>query len=214
MRNVLFKIYWGWLSHKFTIKDSTVYSIFIVIITILNSMKQPELIITDDGSHSLYVEELDECYHSTHGAIQESKHVFLKHGLFHRLVTIKDPAVLEIGFGTGLNCMLTFLSCSNLSYTTIEKYPISSDIVSRLNYTTEPEEVKLLRQIHDAKWGVPVNLLDNELLKFQGDIKSFDFGVNRYDVIYFDAFSPESQPDLWTEEIFRKCMWLSKMVVF
>ncbi|MGQ1910294.1 tRNA (5-methylaminomethyl-2-thiouridine)(34)-methyltransferase MnmD [Marinifilum sp. RC60d5] len=167
-----------------------------------------ELKITEDGSYTFYMPDLDEHYHSTHGAVQESKHVFLEAGLNF---TDKNPIhILEIGFGTGLNCFLTLLESiktnRKIIYHSIELYPLEKDQIESLNYTenTVPLGKDLFQKIHQAKWNNNVEITKNFTLhKLLGDLRTSSF-PEKYDLIYFDAFAPDIQPDLWTAEIFTK----------
>jgi tRNA U34 5-methylaminomethyl-2-thiouridine-forming methyltransferase MnmC len=176
--------------------------------------KRPErkFITTADGSHTLYVPSLDEHYHSVHGAIQESMHVFIRAGLEEILKKQeKDLRIIEIGFGTGLNALLTFLEVSGMEiqvhYTTLEAYPLEEKIFTQLNYESllpQASGQHVLSQMQLTAWEIPVRLSANfSLLK--RCIKLEDFvPEDTYDLIYFDAFAPEVQPELWTESIFQK----------
>lgn len=167
-----------------------------------------ELKITEDGSYTFYMPDLDEHYHSTHGAIQESKHVFLEAGLNF---SDKNPIhILEVGFGTGLNCFLTLLESiktnRKIIYHSIELYPLEKDQIECLNYTekTDALGIDLFQKIHRADWNINVEITKNFTLhKLLGDLKTYTFS-GKYDLIYFDAFAPDVQADLWTEEIFKK----------
>jgi len=162
-------------------------------------------IITADNSPTLYVPELDEHYHSVNGALQESMHIFINAGLKH--IQKEKIIILEVGFGTGLNAVLTFSenakSEKTIYYETIEKYPLSTDIIADLlnNNFVEPE---LTKQIHDAPWEKEIMISYNFCLKkIKTDLKTY-LPEHTFDLIYFDAFAPEKQPELWTDEIFKK----------
>lgn len=168
------------------------------------------LIITEDGSHSLFVPELDEQYHSIHGAIQESKHVFIHSGLKRCL---KDnPVVFEVGFGTGLNAFLTLLAADELkqkiTYIGIEKYPLLPIEYNSLNYATRTDlkydDSFLL--LHNCNWGEQTEINPFfSIQKINSDFRKANFEtLPFFDVIYFDAFAPNKQPDLWEEAIYRK----------
>ena len=169
---------------------------------------QKELITTEDGSHTLRVAEIDECYHSTHGAVQESAHIFIKDGLRESLLGgERDLRVLEVGFGTGLNAFLTLLEADNINvhYTTLELYPLDADEALQLNY---PETLNgsrgLFEAIHCSSWGEDNDISPRFTLhKINADFTGYELS-EMYDVIYFDAFSPEKQPEMWAEECFRK----------
>ncbi len=166
-----------------------------------------EIRVTDDGSHTLYVEGLDETYHSIYGAIQESKHVFIRQGL----LTVEKSCirVLELGLGTGLNLLLTFLENLRLQrklfYHSVEKYPLERTEYRKLNYgdiLQAPEEI--LERIHDSPWHQKISLDNNfTLLKENRDFRKMQLeGI--YDLIYFDAFAPSKQPELWTSHVFSQ----------
>ncbi|MFA8433023.1 MAG: tRNA (5-methylaminomethyl-2-thiouridine)(34)-methyltransferase MnmD [Marinifilaceae bacterium] len=173
----------------------------------MNKIKR-QLEVTKDGSHTLYVPELDEHYHSVHGAVQEAMHVYLDAG-FH--FSNKDPIrILEIGFGTGLNAYLTLIegekSKRQVEYHSIELYPIEQEHLEKLNY---PDQIdypnrQLFYQMHQAEWNKTIEITPGfHLHKIQGDLTKQIFDGN-YDVVYFDAFAPDIQPELWKEEVFQK----------
>lgn len=161
---------------------------------------------TDDGSYTLYVPELDEHYHSVKGALTESRHIFVDMGLRHSDVT--EPRILEIGLGTGLNCFLTFLAAEEtgkkIHYTGIERYPLNEDTLRKLDYPTiinQGHETDYYA-IHQAPWGRDVELSPKFTLhKIEGDFTSYPFD-GKYDIIYFDAFAPEKQPEMWEQSLF------------
>ena len=163
---------------------------------------------TSDGSSTIFVPDLDETYHSTHGALQESLHVFISEGLENRS-DLKDLSILEVGFGTGLNALLTYRAATELElkvkYTTLEAYPLDCNTVRLLNYTHLMQMEKLknkFEQMHTCKWDVFVEL-DSFFAIKKLKMKLQDVRLeNEFDLIYFDAFSPTTQPELWTEEIF------------
>lgn len=158
---------------------------------------------TDDGSATLYVPELDEHYHSIKGARTESQHIFIDMGLKH--VQTPQPHVLEIGFGTGLNAYLTLLAANEtgmkVHYTGLELYPLEWNTVAELRYSDDP----LFKQIHTAPWEEEAKISPNfTLLKKKTDFTNIhtDNNNSRYDVIYFDAFAPEKQPEMWEQSLF------------
>jgi|AGTN01.1.fsa_nt_gi Uncharacterized conserved protein len=165
---------------------------------------------TGDGSHTLFVPELDEHYHSTHGAIRESMHVYIDAGL-HRCFK-PEINVLEIGFGTGLNSFLTLLETqkSNIkvNYTTLERYPISVSDAEKLNYSEiiNPLQKEAFLLLHTAEWETWIQMTPFFLLKKQKidacDLSSFQ-PEEAFDLIYYDAFAPEKQPGMWSQEIFN-----------
>ena len=167
-----------------------------------------ELTLTSDGSHTIYVSELDEHYHSVHGAVQESSHIFIRNGFE---VSKADPlSIFEVGFGTGLNALLTAAISSSgnreVNYTAIEKYPVDNSIISSLNhYKYAGDKGKeIFNMIHSSPWNININICKNfNLKKIESDLTTERL-QGRYDLIYFDAFGPEKQPDMWTREIFEE----------
>lgn len=170
-----------------------------------------KIITTEDGSHSLFDEELNETYHSTRGARGESMHVFLKEGLehWHSLHHANEIRILEVGFGTGLNAFLTAQYAKQyqvkVHFTTLEPFPIEASIYQKLNYHQTEEERQLLTSLHEAAWGetVPISPYFN-LLKSTSRLEDFN-SSEMYQVIYFDAFAPSKQPEVWSIENLRNC---------
>lgn len=168
---------------------------------------ESELRITDDGSHTLFVSSIDETYHSTHGAVQESRHIFIEAAL--KQCGKSEIRVLEVGFGTGLNAFLTMLEAESsnkkIKYSSLEKYPLEAEKAISLNY---PEEIDsgsrgYFELIHTSVWNEEVQITESfSLTKIETDFTQFDF-IEKYDVVYFDAFSPEKQPEMWAEQCFR-----------
>lgn len=167
---------------------------------------------TNDGSPSLYVPELKQNYHSQHGALQESRHVFLKSGL-HQFPATDPLNILEIGFGTGINALLSHQEKlapeQPIFYHSLEKYPLQAEEWQSISwpelFEAQPNYQRFYEALHQAEWNRKERLNPCfELLKEELDLKSFSPRKEHYDLIYFDAFSPEAQPDLWKEEIFRK----------
>ncbi|MDR0658019.1 MAG: tRNA (5-methylaminomethyl-2-thiouridine)(34)-methyltransferase MnmD [Mediterranea sp.] len=158
---------------------------------------------TDDGSSTLFVPELNEHYHSVKGARAESQHVFIDMGL--KYVQTACPRVLEIGFGTGLNAFLSLTAASEtgkkVHYTGLEIYPLEWDILTKLTYSGDPT----FRQIHAAAWEVETEIGPCfTLLKKKADFTEIHKGNGngRYDVVYFDAFAPGKQPEMWERQRF------------
>ncbi len=173
-------------------------------------MNQVKSIITEDGSSTLYLPKLNEHYHSTYGAIQESNHVFIEHGL--KSCTKKNSInIFEVGFGTGLNALLTFMNTpKNLSvnYFTIESMPLSKDIVAHLNYPDildlDMHKKDIWKTIHSSAWNQKVALSATfSIKKIKGGIENYNSNEN-IDICYFDAFSPKVQPNIWSVEIIQK----------
>lgn len=168
-----------------------------------------EIIITSDGSTTIHIPEWNEQYHSKHGAIQETYHVFIKNGL--DLFKDQKISVLEIGFGTGLNSFITFIEAEKrdlkVDYVGVEKYPISEEELNQLNYVSELKAAEfdsIFKNMHSNTWGKKHFLNDNfSLEKRQQDFKDIDDN-EAFDLIYFDAFGARVQPELWTVSIFNK----------
>ena len=166
--------------------------------------------ITEDGSHTIYLPEIDEHYHSVHGAIQESVHIYIGQGL---LQCSSNPiSILEIGFGTGLNAFLTFCYAQKqnlrINYFSLEKYPLSEKEYLELNYpeTLFPEYAGVFKQMHQTEWNKPVLISPSfTLRKVNADLLTFDFStVAPVDLVYYDAFAPGKQPEMWTDNILHK----------
>ncbi len=172
-----------------------------------------EIIPTEDGSATLYTEQFDEHYHSIHGAEQESQLIYLTYGLEHRLQSLAvehtdSVQILEMGFGTGLNAWLTLLKSLDLKqkvhYTTIEKFPIDLAVAEGLGYAKTEEEKSLFLKLHQAEWGRDVFINEYFTIhKRAEDLLDYKADEDCFDVIYFDAFSPNRQPELWAEEVFQ-----------
>ena len=167
-----------------------------------------EIRITGDGSHTLYVQALDEHYHSRFGALTESKHIFIDAGLAS--LNSKKISILEVGFGTGLNALLTAMHASDnqvtVNYVTLEKYPLDTSLLSRLNYSlmTGTGGRELFDAIHNAPWEKSVTLTPwFTLEKRMMDLTSMSV-EGLYDLVYFDAFGPDKQPEMWTREVMQK----------
>lgn len=167
---------------------------------------------TDDGSHTLFIPELNEHYHSTNGAIQEANHVFIDTALGH--CTKKEINILEIGFGTGLNAFMTMLKADNsnikIHYTTLELYPISLSDSKKLNYADIIDQSKkdLFYELHTVDWEKTNIITPNfSIHKKKSDFSQPDTLMlqdNKFDVVYFDAFGPDKQPEMWQGELFEK----------
>lgn len=188
-------------------------------------MKMDDIILktTDDGTPTLYNSRLGEHYHSTHGALQESQHIFIDLALRHRLSMPYDTSeglrVLEYGFGTGLNALLTLReSIANdlrIRYTTLELYPLEAEIYERLDYplpTVNGRSAKsLLMDLHLSPWGEATCLSGSFALeKIHTDCELY-IPQEGLDLIYFDAFSPEVQGHLWAEAIFERLYRASRV---
>lgn len=176
-----------------------------------------KIIETADGSKTIFIPEWNEHYHSKHGAIQEAKHVFIKHGLEYTISSLADfdseskrntISILEIGFGTGLNAFLTILETQKLDvaihYTGVEAFPVSAEELQGLNYTSSNLEQELFQTMHSLPWEKKGELTDNFSLLKQKKTFSEIEDESLYNLIYFDAFGVRVQPELWTEAIFEK----------
>lgn len=168
-----------------------------------------EIIQTRDGSTTIHIKEWDECYHSRFGAIQEAQHVFIKNGL--SLFENRTISILEIGFGTGLNAFVTFLEYEKLhqtiDYVGVEAYPVLPEEVVLMNYVSSlnaENESAIFEKMHECKWDEQISLRNDFLFtkrrQFFGEIDDFE----KFDLIYFDAFGYNVQPELWSTEIFQK----------
>lgn len=168
-----------------------------------------EIIITNDGTTTIRIPEWNENYHSSHGAIQEAKHVFIKNGLdlFKNQSSI---SILEIGYGTGLNAFITFLETHetlNVDYVGIEAYPVSMKEIGQLNYVSQLGAFQfhpIFERMHSDDWEIPQNISNNfTLTKHQQFFQEIE-DKDRFHLIYFDAFGFPTQPELWSEAIFKK----------
>ncbi|MBM6499967.1 MAG: tRNA (5-methylaminomethyl-2-thiouridine)(34)-methyltransferase MnmD [Flavobacterium sp.] len=167
-----------------------------------------EIITTKDGSTSLFIPEWNETYHSKNGAIQEAYHVFIKNGL--SIFKGKSVSILEIGFGTGLNAFITSLEAEKnnlpIDYTAVEAFPITIEEIDAMNFASKIDSNKtnIFIAIHQLNWEVKNQVCDNFYLtkrkQFFQDINDKEY----FDIIYFDAFSFDVQPELWSEAIFTK----------
>ncbi|RLD49333.1 MAG: SAM-dependent methyltransferase [Bacteroidetes bacterium] len=174
---------------------------------------QKRLMITEDGSHTLRVDGLNEHYHSTYGALSESLHVFIEAGLHKKLDDLPQKLhILEIGFGTGLNALLTLLDEQSrgcdIYYTGLEAFPLEADLWQGLNYPgllTDKKAGELFSKLHTAEWGNQIEIVPGfTLTKIQQKLENYQHIGSMADIIYFDAFGPDVQPELWTEEIFQR----------
>ncbi len=172
-------------------------------------MNDLEVIATGDGSHSILNTALQETYHSRHGAIQESTHVFIDHG-FRVLEWLRPGPVqiLEVGFGTGLNAALTQIEAArhgrSVIYESWEKFPLPDPVWQQLNYGSLLGRPEVFNAIHRAPWNEPTEISPGfTLFKRTGDLL-VDAVMGSFDLIYYDAFAPSKQPEMWTLDILRK----------
>lgn len=167
-----------------------------------------EVITTKDGSNSIYIPDLDETYHSFYGAIQEAQHVFIREGL--QKIKKQKIKVFEVGFGTGLNALLSMgysqQNSIEIDYSTIESYPVEKELINKLNYlellgSNFQEEFDFL---HSCEWGKKQQIKNNFLFnKIYQKLADYELEKSHYDLIYFDAFGPKIQPAMWSLEILQ-----------
>ncbi|NVN94658.1 MAG: tRNA (5-methylaminomethyl-2-thiouridine)(34)-methyltransferase MnmD [Bacteroidetes bacterium] len=170
-----------------------------------------QITTTEDGSHTLYNKTLGEHYHSTFGAIQESQHIFIEAGLNALEKKSGSINILEIGFGTGLNALLTYQELMKktykINYVAIEPFMLDKSIYIQLNYADLLKSKTLqdiFIKIHETPCNVPHFISDSFILnKIEGKLQELELSENAFDLVYFDAFSPEIQPELWDADIFK-----------
>lgn len=167
-----------------------------------------KIIPTADGSKTIYLPEMDEQYHSVNGALTESKYVYIDKGyLFQEK---ENTVVFEVGFGTGLNCILTAIEAEKHKRTTryysIENFPLNRSLIEQLNHVSlfsEPEK-RIFNTIHSCQWNKMNQISEHFFLhKIHSRIQDFDISpLKKFDLVYFDAFGPDKQPEMWTPRIF------------
>ena len=168
-----------------------------------------KLIKTIDGSHSIINNINDEIYHSRFGAVQESQHIFVNNGI--KICKKNDIKILEIGLGTGLNLILTYMNSKkkHIEYHAIEPYPLPTEIIEKINYK-KILNIDILDKIHLSSFNKK-NTLRSNFIFYKYETKFQDFFSNKkFDIIYFDAFSPRTQPEMWMASIFKKSFSLLK----
>ncbi|QUN06319.1 tRNA (5-methylaminomethyl-2-thiouridine)(34)-methyltransferase MnmD [Shewanella yunxiaonensis] len=185
-------------------------------------MEQVTLQVTDDGSHTLFNASLNETYHSHKGAIAESRYVFIGAGFDEIINTFNALAIFEVGFGTGLNALLTLghfqqvnqqrqmqhLPLLTVRYISIEPYPLTRELISSLNYKQllTPEYSPLFDALHDCPWEQATELVPGFLLtKCRRRLEQVSLPEQQVNLIYFDAFAPNKQPEVWQSENLGKC---------
>lgn len=173
------------------------------------------VVITNDGSSSIYLPELDEHYHSSHGAIQEAKHVFIENGL--KAIDRAELSIFELGFGTGLNALLTLKEAANaglkVNYHGLEAFPVKENHVQQLNYVNEidPDLASVFSLMHAMPWEKKISLSDGfELTKIESRIQDFSGLDGEIDLIYFDAFGHRAQAEMWELSILAQMYELLK----
>ncbi|BDM63154.1 hypothetical protein NFHSH190041_06060 [Shewanella sp. NFH-SH190041] len=182
-------------------------------------MNHVELQLTGDGSHTLFNAEINETYHSHKGALAESRYVFIHAGMDAMLEQTQELSILEVGFGTGLNALMTLLRTREFSrvqhikvrYTTIEPFPLAQELIDGLNYKALlPEDAApIFDALHQAPWDQDVEVLPGFILrKVHGRLEDFQGQTDSVNLIFYDAFAPSKQPDVWALDNFRKCFAL------
>jgi tRNA U34 5-methylaminomethyl-2-thiouridine-forming methyltransferase MnmC len=177
-----------------------------------------QVVVTADGSHSMLNTELGQHYHSIYGAIQESERVFIELGLTHAFATFEGPIrVFEMGFGTGLNTLMSIREAMRhrrlIDYVAVEAYPIDATEGKALNYDSQLTTF-WLNDIHDAPWNVPTSITPwFTLTKYRSQLQDQP-NVGPFHVVYYDAFAPEGQPELWTTEVFAQLAQCSTPVAY
>jgi|TARA_B110000971_G_scaffold206742_1_gene230272 tRNA U34 5-methylaminomethyl-2-thiouridine-forming methyltransferase MnmC len=165
-----------------------------------------EILVTSDGSTTIHLPDLDEQYHSKNGSINETYHVFINSGL--KLVTSEKVSVLEIGFGTGLNCFITYLEGEKaIDYVGVEAYPVTAEEVEKMNFISvlkAEKERAIFDKMHTVSWEEKHQITDGFSLLKRKQLFENIVDEDAFDLIYFDAFGARVQPELWSEEIFRK----------
>jgi len=165
-----------------------------------------EILITSDGSSTIHLPDWNEQYHSKNGSINETYHVFINKGL--KLVESDKVSILEIGFGTGLNCFITFLeSTKEIHYVGVEAYPVTPEEVDKMNFITVLDAAKdsaIFNKIHKVSWNAKHQISDSFSLEKRKQFFEDIEDKEAFNLIYFDAFGARVQPQLWTEEIFLK----------
>ena len=173
-----------------------------------------KVIPTGDGSNSIFIEKLNETYHSRHGALQESNHVFLKNGFIFLVDnrSYSNIRIFELGFGTGLNAVLTAIESLKrkvmVEYLTVEPYPLPKGIVDQLEYgkvLEHPDASSMFNRIHDAVWEKRTVIHSFfRLNKVKSTIQELNEALRDFDLIYYDAFAPSKQPEMWSWDILEK----------
>lgn len=170
-----------------------------------------QVIKTGDGSSTLYIKEMDETYHSTNGAHQESVHIFINEGL--KKIPSEEVKILEVGFGTGLNAILTLMNKekSQIEYHTLEPFPIGEELIKDLNFKTflKPNDYRLFQKLHQLSWDEFHQIQEFGFKKYKTTLQAYD-AQEKFDLIYFDAFAPSKQADVWGLDNLKKCFKLLK----
>lgn len=169
------------------------------------------IVETSDGSHTILSDTFGVNYHSKYGAIQETQHVFIQSALQQKALEQANIAVLDIGFGTGLNALMTCLEATNrnlnVTYVGVEAFPITLEMAKNLNFTAVLNESATTNDVfikmHEATWNTPIQLTEHfNFTKLNQRFQDLAF-TNQFDIIYFDAFAPSSQPELWETPVMQ-----------
>ncbi len=163
---------------------------------------------TKTGENTLYLPEMDETYHSREGVLSEAMHVFIEQG-FNRMLQLPTINIFEVGFGTGLNALVTAAEVEKTDkkvlYTSIEAYPVPAALAKELNYGALINQEPLYAKLHAAAWNKMEKITENfELHKDENSLLKIELPSKTFDVIYFDAFAPKKQPEMWQKTIFEK----------
>lgn len=179
-----------------------------------------QIVQSEDGSHTIYLPELNEHFHSVHGALQESLHVFIDQGFVGLAGKFPEMAILEVGLGTGLNCLLTWLFAVELNmrlhYTALEPFPLIPAEAAALNHpalvagrvartgSSGGFVKEVFERIHAGPWEMPYCLHPGfDLEKRRARVEEFEVPVSAYQLIYYDAFGPQAQPGVWEQAVFE-----------
>lgn len=182
---------------------------FVVIMEKNNNIIKSEVVLSADGSTTLRHSLLGDLYHSDRGAVGESRHVYIENGLM-KFAENSVINLLEVGFGSGLNALLSIDSGLNINYTTIELYPLDYDVIEKLNYANyvSNNAYNDFLKLHREEWNREIYINNNfKAKKIYKSLLEIDFeceGVKNIDLVYFDAFSPDTQSELWSVDVFRK----------
>ncbi len=169
-----------------------------------------EIVETGDGSKTIRILDLDENYHSSHGALQEANHVFINYGLLE-FKEKSQISIFEMGLGTGLNSFLSAIKAYELKlkieYSGVEAYPVSKEEILQLEYCklVGDSNVDLYNKIHSVSWNGMNEISDFfSLNKIHSELQNLELANESFDIIYYDAFGPRAQEEMWSVELFQK----------
>ena len=166
------------------------------------------LVTTADGSSSIYIPDMDEHYHSSNGAIQEALHVFLEHGI--KLSDNQDLNIFELGFGTGLNALISIINSSEnrkINYHSIEAYPVDNELIGGINYCEilGKQYQDNFDLMHSCDWDSELHITPHfSLKKIHSKIEDYLLECEFYDLVFYDAFGPRAQSELWELDVLQK----------